>query len=462
MQRKRAVMSSDSILLETARSIAFTGAELAERRRATDPRNEVVPALAELWRLLEPRLDDFIGVFWEHFARISPTGYAASVDDVARTIESGRAYSKAKLCDPFGSEFARLLTEHAVTLGASGGPVHVTIASYQATHEAMFAYLAEVFANDPQKLLNAVRAVTRIAMYEANLLTEAMARYRQHCHDAVLGEHAAQFRRDIAASVEQANARSKALRGRAELAVRDTENMLARAAEVASAAEQSATAMRQAAETAAELVGVIEHTRREVDAAAAVSVTARAEAERAVNVAAVLEEHGRAIESIVGLIRNVAGKTNLLALNATIEAARAGETGRGFAVVAQEVKSLAAQTAKATDDIAAKIAAIQDATGDTVTASGAIRTTVEGVQRSADNIRAAMDNQAATVTAITCTVDETALAADSMSAAIASIRASSERIASEIVAVGQEFRDFDEQLGMLQQSAASLVGKIAA
>src|SRR3546814_15575998 len=82
----------------------------------------------------------------------------------------------------------------------------------------------------------------------------------------------------------------------------------------------------------------------------------------AVAMSTTLSEHAQSIESILSLIRDIAGQTNLLALNATIEAARAGDAGRGFAVVAQEVKSLANQTARATDDIASKIRTIQSAT----------------------------------------------------------------------------------------------------
>ncbi|PKP85936.1 MAG: chemotaxis protein, partial [Alphaproteobacteria bacterium HGW-Alphaproteobacteria-16] len=175
-----------------------------------------------------------------------------------------------------------------------------------------------------------------------------------------------------------------------------------------------------------------------------------------------LSEHAKSIESILGLIRSIAGQTNLLALNATIEAARAGDAGRGFAVVAQEVKSLANQTARATDDIAAKIAAIQSATKDTVQTNASIRDTVLEVQASADRIRIAMEVQAQTVTAITAAVDETALAADSMSATIGAIREDTEAVASEIDRVGQGFAALDGELGTLKSSAGEFVAKVAA
>src|SRR5207244_8431479 len=83
------------------------------------------------------------------------------------------------------------------------------------------------------------------------------------------------------------------------------------------------------------------------------------------------------IGDVVKLIRDIAGQTNLLALNATIEAARAGEAGRGFAVVASEVKSLAVQTAKATEEIASQILAVQ---GSTTVAVGAIRSIADRMQ----------------------------------------------------------------------------------
>jgi methyl-accepting chemotaxis protein len=106
-----------------------------------------------------------------------------------------------------------------------------------------------------------------------------------------------------------------------------------------------------------------------------------------------LSEAGARIGDVVKLITSIAEQTNLLALNATIEAARAGDAGRGFAVVAQEVKTLAGQTAKATDEISNQIASMQLATEESVVAIKAISQTIERISGIAGSISAAVEQQ---------------------------------------------------------------------
>ncbi len=124
-------------------------------------------------------------------------------------------------------------------------------------------------------------------------------------------------------------------------------------------------------------------------------------------VAALSQAAGR-IGDVVKLITAIAEQTNLLALNATIEAARAGVAGKGFAVVAQEVKALAAQTAKATDEIGTQISAMQGATQDSVAAIRAIGGTITRVSEIAAAIATAVEEQGAATQEIARNVQEAA------------------------------------------------------
>ncbi|RMD63500.1 MAG: HAMP domain-containing protein, partial [Alphaproteobacteria bacterium] len=136
----------------------------------------------------------------------------------------------------------------------------------------------------------------------------------------------------------------------------------ARATTVAAAAEEASTNVRTVAAAAEELLASVSEIGRQVQQSTTISKDAVEEAGRADEMIQGLAEAAAKIGEVVGLITDIAEQTNLLALNATIEAARAGDAGKGFAVVASEVKNLANQTAKATEEISAQIAGIQGAT----------------------------------------------------------------------------------------------------
>ncbi len=336
------------------------------------------------------------------------------------------------------------------------------IASRDKLISAILDGLFERFSSDQGKLLNLVTALQRLTCIETDIILAQVALLETSEAAGARSTQGKLFQRKVKTIAEGAADTARGLLGRAHATSASARGMLGKTSEVAAAAEQSAIAMREAAQTAAGLIRAIEDARSEVEVASGVATRAGGQAEKAVEVSRALSTHVEAIESILGLIRDIAGQTNLLALNATIEAARAGDAGRGFAVVAQEVKSLASQTARATDDITAKITAIQQATKQTVEANGSIQSTVGEVQTSADRIRAAMELQAQTVTMITAAVDETALAADSMSSTIAAIRSDTEQVAKDIDQVEQGFGRFSTRIADFRSATNEFVSTFAA
>ena len=164
---------------------------------------------------------------------------------------------------------------------------------------------------------------------------------------------------------------------------------------VAAAAEEAASNVQTVAASAEEMAASIGEIAGQVGHSTQVADTAYREAQASNQRITELSSAASAIGDVVDLIKNIAGQTNLLALNATIEAARAGEAGRGFAVVAAEVKQLATQTGRATEDIGAKIAEIQQATNGTVKSMLEIVRTITGIKEISSTIASAVEEQGA-------------------------------------------------------------------
>jgi len=441
-------------------------AQEAERRLAIyNAGNKLAADTAELWDRASDILLSCAEEVWRglaagrqiHGERLSAV--TMPLDSLLARIE---AITRAKYTSPLDTAWVALLALPGREMFVTGISVPSVVDGI-ARHAALLVErLRERFMPQPDVLRRLVDTVQRLNCIEIELILAQLSFLEQHRAALAQAEASERFQHTVVGILQGTVADAGALQHRTAETAGSARGMLGKASEVAAASEQSAVAMREAAQTAAGLIRAIEEARSEVEVAAQVATRAADQSEKAVAVSRALSEHARTIESILGLIRDIAGQTNLLALNATIEAARAGDAGRGFAVVAQEVKSLASQTARATDDIAAKIGAIQSATKETVSANESIRSTVTEVQTSAERIRRAMETQAQTVTMITAAVDETALAADAMSSTIAAIRADTEQVAADIDQLETGFRSVDQQLSRLDETTGAFVERFAA
>ena len=265
-----------------------------------------------------------------------------------------------------------------------------------------------------------------LAMRQLQTEQDALKAQSEQEKKQMMRDLADDFERRVSSIVDGLSTAAQQMQTTARSMSSTADNTRERSLAVASAANQATANVQTVAAASEELSASITEIGRQVAHASDVSRKAAEEGERTNTTVAGLADGAQKIGEVVKLLNDIAQQTNWLALNATIEAARAGDAGKGFAVVASEVKSLASQTARATDEIRNQIAAIQTETGSAVETIRNISTTILEVNRISASIAAAVEEQSAATQEITRNVQQAAGGTQDVSSNINSVSAAVE------------------------------------
>jgi len=277
---------------------------------------------------------------------------------------------------------------------------------------------------------------------------------------AALRKMADTFETQVGGVVDAVTAAAVELQASSKQMSSTAQETSAQATAVSAAAEEASSNVQTVASATEELSASINEIAGQVERSQSVAVRANEEARHTSELIKKLSENVGSISEIVVLINDIASQTNLLALNATIEAARAGDAGKGFAVVASEVKNLANQTGKATDEIAAKISAVQNGTSDAVTAISSIAKVITEVSEISATVASAVQEQTAATGEIARNVDQAAIGTQEVSRNIGQVETASRETGNAAEQINESATELSHQAEKLKNEVTRFLDQV--
>ncbi len=279
---------------------------------------------------------------------------------------------------------------------------------------------------------------------------------------AAMESIASDFERSVTGIVRSVSAAAAGMQTTAQSMTATASDASARAATVGAASQSASNNVGTVAAAAEELSSSVTEISRQVTRSSEIASKAVGDAERTNVTVQALSTGAEKIGEVVKLIHSIAAQTNLLALNATIEAARAGESGRGFAVVASEVKALANQTARATEEISAQVAAMQASTSDAVLSIGGITETIAQMSEITVSLSTAIDQQGDATREIARNIQSVAAGSNEISAHIGGVTTAAAATGVAASDVLSNARELDNQSGTLRGAVDEFLAKVRA
>ena len=426
--------------------------DTAERLRFLKLEARDTALLKELRKAIEPNISGILDRFYQHV--LATPQLASMFPDQAMLQRARGAQERHWMGNVFNAEFGPAFMESVSRIGRA----HVEIGleprwymgGYCFTLNQLVDLACKIYRKKPEQLAEVLKAINKAVFLDMDL---AISIYNDIGRDSILemNREAQRFADEVKETVDAVAGASSELRSTADAMEKAASNTNSQAMSVAAAAEQASVNVQTVASAAEQLSSSVMEISRQVSHSESVSTSAVSEAQRTNEMVQGLANAAGRIGEVVNLINDIAAQTNLLALNATIEAARAGDAGKGFAVVASEVKNLANQTAKATEDISVQVGDIQSATKQAVEAIKSIGSTIGQISEISSTIATAVEEQSAATQEIARNVEQASAGTAEVSTHITEVTRTAVETGDAARGVLGQASDLTDRSGALRQ-----------